>query len=277
MKAARFDYQRAPDLAGALALLAADAGGSTRALAGGQSLGPMLNLRLARPARLIDLGAISALREISGDGERWRIGAGVTHARIEDASEPLDGRGYLRHVASGIAYRAVRNRGTIGGSLAHADPAADWPLALAAIDARVCIAGPRGSRQVGADGFMRAGFSTVLADDELIEAIEGPVLGTQARWGYFKICRKTGEFPEASAAAVFDPERRVARIVAGALAGAPVLLAGLAAACARQGEIALTRAAVDQALVDAGLALDAVERRLHATAILRATAQVFAR
>ena len=181
----------------------------------------------------------------------------------------------MRHVASGIAYRAVRNRGTIGGSLAHADPAADWPLALNAIGAGVCIVGPRGQRLVSAADFMRAGFSTVLADDEIIEAIEGPVLSAEARWGYWKICRKTGEFPEASAAAVFDPVSGHARIVAGALGGAPVALEGLAAAVARLGSVALTSNAVDQALAEAVSGLDAVERKLHVTALLRATRQVF--
>ncbi len=288
MKAARFAYERPVDLASAVHTLGAHAlgAGDAKPLAGGQSLGPMLNLRLARPSHVIDLSRIEALRRIESQGlpansalpaaqARWRIGAAVTHAEIEDSPALLDGRGFMRHVATGIAYRAVRNRGTIGGSLAHADPAADWPLALNALGARVCIIGPRGRRDVSAAEFMRAGFSTVLADDEIIEAVEGPVLSAQARWGYWKICRKTGEFPEASAAAVFDPASGHARIVAGALGGAPVALAGLAAAVARLGSVALTSNAVDQALVDAVSGLDAVERKLHVTALLRATRQVF--
>ena len=284
MKAARFAYERPADLSSAVRALGeyAAASGDAKPMAGGQSLGPMLNLRLARPGRVIDLSRIAALRCIESaatsasvvpDG-RWRIGAAVTHAEIEDSPAPLDGRGFLRHVASGIAYRAVRNRGTIGGSLAHADPAADWPLALNALGAQVCILGPGGRRDVSAADFMRAGFSTVLADDEIIEAIDGPVLSAEARWGYWKICRKTGEFPEASAAAVFDPVSGHARIVAGALGTAPVALEGLAEAVARLGSVALTTHAVDQALVDAVSGLDAVERKLHVTALLRATRQV---
>jgi aerobic carbon-monoxide dehydrogenase medium subunit len=135
MKAARFDYMRAGDVAEALAALANTEG--AKLLAGGQSLGPMLNLRLVRPALLVDVSRLKALQQLEDIGRAWRIGAGVTHARLEDLRGRLPGGEMLCEVAAAIAYRSVRNRGTIGGSLAHADPAADWPLALAALGASI--------------------------------------------------------------------------------------------------------------------------------------------
>ena len=121
---------------------------------------------------------------------------------------------------------------------------------------------------------MRGAFTTVLADDELIESIEVPRLSAQARWGYYKFCRKTGEFPDSSAAALFDPERNVARVFAGALSGAPKSFDALARGVAQQGASALTTTAVDQALAAAAPELDAVDRKIHVTAVMRAVQQV---
>jgi carbon-monoxide dehydrogenase medium subunit len=124
MKAAAFEYVRAHSLADALREIG-DAARGVKPMSGSQSLGPMLNLRLTRPSRVVDVSRLEPLRGVSVEGEVIRIGAAVTHAEIEDGKhEPIRG-GFLQYVAAGIAYRAVRNRGTIGGSLAHADPAAD--------------------------------------------------------------------------------------------------------------------------------------------------------
>jgi carbon-monoxide dehydrogenase medium subunit len=269
VKAAAFEYVRPRDLAEAIAAL-----GTTGAklLGGGQSLGPMLNLRLARPKLLVDITRLEALRRIDDAGDQWRIGGAVTHAQIEDA--PALRGSALATVAAGIAYRAVRNRGTIGGSLAHADPAADWPLALAALDATVLLRGPGGERRVPADGFMQAAFTTALAEDEIVEAVLVPKPSPAARFGYFKFCRKTGEFPEASAAVLLDPPRRVARLFIGALAGAPQSLAGLARALAETG--AATREALEAAIGAAAPQLDAVDRRMHVGTLTRAVGQLFA-
>ncbi len=274
MKAAQFDYVRPRDLAEAVQALQSGAG-EAKPLAGGQSLGPMLNLRLARPRLLVDISRLEELRAIESDGSQWRIGAAVTHAALEDARGALSGAAMLAAVAGGIAYRSVRNRGTVGGSLAHADPAADWPLALTALGATLEIVGPRGRRTLAADAFMSSAFSTALAEDELIAAVQVPKLSPAARWGYYKFCRKTGEFPEASAAIVLDPQRRVARLYVGALSGAPRPLAALAGALAQHGEAALAPEAVAAALAATAPELDPVERRLHATAAARAIRQVF--
>ena len=272
MKAAAFEYLKPEDVAGAIKALAG-AAGEAKALGGGQSLGPMLNLRLARPKLLVDVSRLDALRAIEDKGTFWRIGGAVTHSAIEDAR--LIGCTVMSEVARNIAYRTIRNRGTIGGSLAHADPAADWPLALPALAATIVIAGPAGERSVPAAQFMTGAFATVLADDELVVAVELPKLSTAARWGYWKFCRKTGEFPESSAAMLMDPERRLARLWVGALDRAPQSLDGLAAEIAQRGVLAASEVAVSAALDLAVPGQDPVNRRMHATAVRRAVQKGF--
>jgi carbon-monoxide dehydrogenase medium subunit len=276
MKAARFDYVRPGDVGQALAALA-KAEGSAKLLAGGQSLGPMLNLRLARPSLLVDVSRLEALARVDDIGSAWRIGAGVTHSRIEDMRGRLVGGEMLCEVAAGIAYRAIRNRGTIGGSVAHADPAADWPLALAALGATISIKGVGGARSVPVDDFVLGAFTTALRDNEIIEAIDVPKLSRAGRYGYYKFCRKTGEFAEASAAAVFDPETGAARLYLAAVRPAPVLLGAHARRIAQEGKSAASEGAVASAIDEAARDLDSVERRMAATAVTRALQQVFAR
>jgi carbon-monoxide dehydrogenase medium subunit len=268
MKAAAFDYARARDVGEAVKLLAATPG-EAKPLAGGQSLGPMLNLRLARPKLLVDVSKIRDLKAIADEGHAWRIGASVTHAELED--RPLAGCAPLAQVARGIAYRAVRNRGTIGGSLAHADPAGDWTLALAALGATVLVVNPKGGREIGAAELTLSAFATTLADDEIIESVRVPKLSAGARWGYYKFCRKSGEFPDAAAALLLDPERRVARLYAGALDRAPQPLDTVARALAEEGEASSEM--IDAALARAAPDLGPAGRRLRATAVRRAIAQ----
>ena len=146
MKAAAFEHARPASVADAIALLAGQAG--ARVLAGGQSLGPMLNLRLAQPRLLVQVNRLPELTGVAADADTVTIGACVTHAAIADGLVPDIGGGVLARVADGIAYRAVRNRGTIGGSLCHADPAADWVTVLRALDATVLLQGPDGARSL---------------------------------------------------------------------------------------------------------------------------------
>jgi carbon-monoxide dehydrogenase medium subunit len=274
MKAAQFDYVRPGDLKETLRLLAEHRGGA-KLLAGGQSLGPMLNLRLARPQLLIDVARLDALQRIEDVGAAWRIGAGVTHSRIEDARGKLPGGEMLCDVAFGIAYRAVRNRGTIGGSLAHADPAADWPVALAAFGASVNLRSDSGTRSLPVERFVLGVFTTALADHEIIESIDVPKLSAAGRYGYYKYCRKTGEFAEASAAAVFDPQAGAACIFFGALRSTPLPLPNLARRVAEGGRVVASKDAVTQALSEAAPDLDAIERRMATAAVARALDQVF--
>ncbi|RAI44986.1 FAD binding domain-containing protein [Rhodoplanes roseus] len=275
MKAAAFDYVRVRDLDEAQAALARSEG--AKLLAGGQSLGPMLNLRLARPALLVDISRLDALKTITEMPDAWRIGAGVTHARLEDLGERLTGARLVGTVARGIAYRSVRTRGTIGGSIAHADPAADWPLALVALGATVEIrTAGGGTRAQAAETFVRGAFTTDLAADEIVTAVVVPKRSAAARTGYFKFCRKAGEYPLVSAAVVLDPDRDAARIVMGALPTGPRDFPGLAAAVLRDGAAAASEGAIERAVDDALPGLDPVERRMRASAVRRAVLEACA-
>jgi aerobic carbon-monoxide dehydrogenase medium subunit len=274
VKPAAFDYVRPKDLAEAASLLGKSEG--ARLLAGGQSLGPMLNLRLARPELLIDISQLDELKRFEESDKTWRIGSAVTHAQLEDSSDTLRSIPMLAEVASEIAYRSVRNRGTLGGSLAHADPAADWPLALAALSAVIHVRGDQGrTRQIAADHFMCAAFTTELRQDEIIEFVDVPKQTASGTYGYFKFCRKAGEFPEASAAVIIDSEGDRSRIFIGALSGSPKPLAELAKAVAAGGPGAATEDAVDAAVASAAPDLDPLDMHMHAASVLRAIHKAF--
>jgi carbon-monoxide dehydrogenase medium subunit len=256
MKPARFDYQRARDPASAVQLL----DGEAKAIAGGQSLGPMLNLRVVQPSRVVDIRLLEELRATSEDKDSVTLGAGVTHAQIEDRKVPDPSRGFMPFVASRIAYRAVRNRGTIGGSLAHADPAADWPTALALLGGTAIIQGRSGRREAPLDGFVTGLFSTVLADGELLVAVKVPKLSAQARWGYWKFCRKAGEFAQAIGATLRDSATGRNRAVLGAVQGAPHVVADASR--------------IDPEAEAAKACTTPYDRRLHAVALRRAMDQL---
>src|SRR3954469_3408334 len=218
MKAPAFDYARPRDVKSALDFLSEN---NSKAMAGSQSLGPMLNLRVVQPTLLVDLRHIEELKAFTEDKDGITLGACITHAQIEDGKVPDPSRGFMREVAGNIAYRAVRNRGTIGGSLVHADPAADWPSALFALGAVAIIAGPGGRREMPVERFVTGLFETDLRSGEILAAIRIPKLSARARTGYWKFCRKAGEFAQAIGAAVEDPERGFSRAVIGATATAP--------------------------------------------------------
>ena len=219
MKPASFDYSTD------LRLLAQP---HARPLAGGQSLGPMLNLRLARPAILVD---VKHLRGVEEHADWVRLGAATTHAEIEDGRVPDPTAGLLRHVARGIAYRAVRNRGTLGGSLAHADPAADWPSVMAALRATIITSA---QRRLPAETFMTAPFTTALERGELIAAVEIP--RHPGPWGHCKLNRKTGEFAHAIGIAV------PGRLLVGAIEAPPMVVTSLEDAPTPLHRVALARA-----------------------------------
>jgi carbon-monoxide dehydrogenase medium subunit len=234
MKPASLEYVRPRSLEEAVALLS-DKAANAKVFAGGQSLGPMLNLRLTRPGKLVDIRHIPELKEVRADARSCSIGATFTHAELEDGAIEDFSRGLLPYVARGIAYRAVRNRGTVGGSLAHADPAADWVSTMAAIDATIVIRGQAGERRVPASQFLVGAFTTELGDTEVLAAVELPRLSAAARWGYYKVCRKTGEFAKAIGVAVQDPKIGLFRILAGSTEGRPVLLTRSAETLATRG------------------------------------------
>ena len=265
MKPAPFDYLAATDPRSAAAALGRP---DAMAIAGGQSLGPMLNLRLARPGVLIDIRRISELQGVQEQAERVLYGALTTHASFEDARVVDVSNGMMAHVAAGIAFRAVRNRGTLGGSLAHADPAADWLSTMVVLGAHIVTT----TREIPAESFMLAPFTTSLGKDEIIKAVAVPRLQASARWGYRKFCRKTGEFADAIGAVVVDRERRFARVVMGAVDDPPICMASLAEALLNGRPISgdALQDAVDDALPGA----DRAARHLHRVMLARAIEDV---
>ena len=262
MKPARFDYLSAADIAGTVSLLAEGA----KPMAGNQSLGPMLNLRLARPGFLADIALLPELRAVEETSDAVLLGAAITHAEIEDGEVPDPTGGWLAAAAANIAHRAVRNRGTIGGSLAHADPAADWPIVLTGLGAAVRLQGAEGVREMPVADFLTGPFATALQPDELLTAIILPRPSKGARWGYWKFCRQVGEFAKASAAVLIDPNGLGLRCAVGALGRQPLLLDDPAALI--EGRVSPTEA-LGKALPDRAPA----ELTLHATALTRALMQ----
>jgi hypothetical protein len=164
MKPAAFDYVRPKSLDEAVGILSAAAGDAqveAQVMAGGQSLVAMMNLRVAAPDLLVDIARLEELRAVSETSDHVVLGACVTHAAIEDGLVPDPSRGLMPDVASNLAYRAVRTRGTLGGSLALSDPAADWPAVMSALAAQVMLRGPAGERSVDAVDFATGVYETV--------------------------------------------------------------------------------------------------------------------
>lgn len=268
MKPTAFEYARPRTVEEAVALLAGTA--DAKILAGGQTLGPMLNLRLAQPALLVDITRIAEMASVEETADAVTIGAIVTHAAIEDGRMTADpSHGFLARVAKGIAYRAVRTRGTVGGSLAHADPAADWLSCFTALGADLMIAGSAGRRRVALAEFMRGALDTDLAHDELVVGVRVPKLSARARCGYHKICRKTGEFAEAIGVAVHDPANSGLRLVAGSTQGRPIVIDGNAVGVEDLNLGAVETSCIADRLRDAGMD-DPYELRIHVAAIRRA-------
>jgi CO/xanthine dehydrogenase FAD-binding subunit len=202
MKPAPFEYVRATSVDEAVAALAAH-GGNAKVLAGGQSLVPMLNFRLVDTPVFVDINRIEAL---SGIGETadggLRIGA-LTRHRVLETSETVRARFPVIHAAmKHVAHLAIRNRGTIGGSLSHADPAAELPAMAVLLDATIRTASPSGGRAIPAREFFLAPLTTALADDELVVAVELPGLPPDAGWGFEEFAQRHGDFAIAGAAAV---------------------------------------------------------------------------
>jgi aerobic carbon-monoxide dehydrogenase medium subunit len=272
MKAAAFAYERPTDLSAALALVArADV--TAKIIAGGQSLGPMLNLRLVEPDLVIDISGLSELKFAERRGNELVIGACVTHGDIEDGRIPDVTRGAMQRVASAIAYRAVRNRGTIGGSLSHADPAADWVAVLSALGAKVTLRSALGARDLLVGEFVTGALESALRADEILEAVRVPAMAASARWGYVKACRKSGDFAHAMAAVLIDPEYATARAVIGALDAAPVVLRDAAELFGGRitGDFKqqFDARVADAILTKAGVA-NAADRHIHVTVLQRA-------
>jgi carbon-monoxide dehydrogenase medium subunit len=221
MKPGPLSYVRPSSVTEAVEHLVAG-GLDAKVIAGGQSLVPMLNLRMVAAETLIDITGIASLNASSAEGTDVRFGACITHEQIQFGAVPDPSNGLMPKVASCIAYQAVRNRGTIGGSLALADPAADWLTTTAALGATIEWHGADGPNSCPADEFVFGAYTTRLEPTDLLTAIRIPRLDPSATWGTYKLCRKTGEFAHAMAMVVQQPG--LARAFLGATDGAPIRL-----------------------------------------------------
>ena len=200
MKAAAFEYLRPKSVAEASVALGRK-GMTTAAIAGGQSLVPMLNLRVAPIDLLVDISRLEDLKALAKTPDGVWIGALTTHAAIEDGKAPDIFAGLMRRVAGQISYRAVRNHGTIGGSVALADPAADWPCCLVALDATIRVAGRNGVRVQSVAEFVRGPYETTLINGDIIMGFDIPSPDAGFRWGFAKVARKSGAFANSIAIA----------------------------------------------------------------------------
>lgn len=218
MFAAEFEYRKAGSVAEALQLLSDHP--EARLLAGGHSLIPLMRFRLARPEMLIDIGGIADLKGIAVSGDTISIGALATHAEIAAAPEVRQANGLLAEAAGGIGDPAVRNRGTIGGNLAHADPASDWATVLTALGATVTAQGPGGSRTIAAADLIEDAFVTALAENELITAVSVPALAANQRAEYAKMAHPASFYAVVGGAVVvtLDGEGDGARCAAASVA-----------------------------------------------------------
>ena len=223
MKAPPFAYQRADSLERACALLAQH-GSSARILAGGQSLIPTLNLRLSQPELLIDISQISAMRGIRIEGSEMVLGALTRHADIERSAQVQQHFPALAEAAAHIAHPAIRNRGTIGGSIALADPAAEWPAAALAFDMSLTLASARGERRVKADGFFTALFETGMAADEVLKSIHIPLPAAGACASFGELTRRSGDYAIAGA---FVSARREGGTASGKLGATRIAFFGV--------------------------------------------------
>lgn len=243
MYASPFDYYRARSLADVHALIAAHPG--AKLLAGGHSLVPLLKLRLAAPSAVIDIGRVAELRGIARQGDVVRIGALTTHAELAASTELRTAAQALAEAAAWVGDPAVRNRGTIGGNVAHADPASDLPTVLVALDARIVAAGPKGERLVAAGEFFTGIMTTVLADDEILTAVQVPVSARGQASAYEKFSHPASRYAVLGAAASIT-------VKDGTCSGARVAIGGLLPSARRL-------AAVEKALVGKALNDETIE------------------
>ncbi len=220
MKAPSFAYAKPRSLEEVFVLLRRTE--DAKVLAGGQTLLATLNMRLSSPALLVDITGVPGLAGIAVRGDVLRIGALTRHREIERSREVAEHAPLLAQAAPHIAHVAVRNVGTIGGSLAHADPAAEWPAVCIALDAEIVIASRLGERRVRARDFFKGLFETALAAGELITGVEVPLLGTGYRSVFLELARRHGDYAIVGVAAVAKPaggalsDLRVAFLGAGA-------------------------------------------------------------
>ena len=199
MKAADFSYVKPCSVAEALAILA-DPMADAMPLAGGQSLMPMMNFRLAAPGTLVDLNCLDALRGIHKEDNTIRIGAMTRYSELAASREIVEHVPLVSAALPYIAHPAIRNRGTIGGSVAPSDPAAEMPALLLALDAVVLVQGSTGARRIDAQDFFLGMYETALSDGEIVTDIEIPIADAGDRFGFYELARRHGDYAMAGVA-----------------------------------------------------------------------------
>ena len=236
-----FEYYAPRSIGEALALLSR-LGSDSKLLAGGHSLLPMMKLRFAQPAHLIDLNRIPELRGIREEGAELVIGAMTTEAELLGSALVRNKVPLLAEGAGSIADPQVRYKGTIGGDISHGDPGNDHPALMLALDASFVVTGPKGQRTLKADGYFLGLYATQLAADEILTQIRIPIPAAGSGWSYQKLKRKTGDFATAAAAVVLQMKGgRVARVAIGLTNVAATALR------ARDAEAALAGKPLDEA------------------------------
>jgi carbon-monoxide dehydrogenase medium subunit len=275
VKPAPFAYAKARSLDHAIALL--DGAPEARVLAGGQSLMPALNMRLSAPPLLVDINGVSELARIAQPNGQIELGGLVRHAQAEHSQDVARLAPLLSKAIPHIAHPAIRNRGTIGGSIALADPAAELPACLLALGGEIEIAGRAGRRTVAADTFFKGLFETALAPGEIISAIRIPVAQPRDRFGFAELARRHGDYALVGLAAAARAEPPAIRLAYFGVGTTPVR--------ARTAETALAGGDLDAAV--AALAGDlepsgdvhasaAAKRHLAAVLLRRVAAQLSA-
>ncbi len=219
MKPAPFDYVRAQSAAEALEVLHAEGPGA-RVLAGGQSLLPMLNMRLAKPAVVVDIMAVAEWRKVEDDGSTLRIGTAVRQVEIERRADLARRQPLLAAALPWVGHAQTRSRGTVCGSVAHADPSAELPLVLVALEGRIHLRSRRRARDVAAGEFFTGMMATARLDDEIIEAVSLPTARAGTGYAFREVARRHGDFAIIACAAVVDGTG--ARLAVGGVADRPL-------------------------------------------------------
>jgi carbon-monoxide dehydrogenase medium subunit len=224
MKPAAFEFRRARTVEEAVEQLT-ELGDDAKLLAGGQSLVPMMNFRLVRPSALVDINGIAGLQYVEPDGEGLKIGTLTPHRWVELIENPelLEGFGVLKRAARWVGHYPIRTRGTFGGSIAHADPSAEWCMLAVLLDAEIVVLGPGGERVIPASDFFHGFFMTALEPDEMVVEVRFPAPAPDAAIQEF--ARRAGDFAIVSAAVrvdVGDGRSRSASVVLGGVADVPL-------------------------------------------------------
>ncbi len=240
MKASAFEYRRATSIAQACEWLAAHEG--ARLLAGGQSLIPAMNLRLSAPDILIDITGLDELRGVSVNAGVLCLGALVRHVELMQDRLVAQHAPLLTQAIAHVAHPAIRNRGTIGGNLAHADPASELPACMLVLEATMIARGPRGERRIAAADFFLGVFETALAQDEMLIAIEMPIAQEGARFSFLELARRSGDYAIVGLAARADAGLRNVRLGYFGVGERPMLASNAAAALEGGGPAALEAA-----------------------------------